>query len=708
MRVITLLGIMALLVATRAAAIPPLCGPADDPCVVTQDLSVAGGSSFDLGTRALVVGTGHTITVRDDGELAVRAKTITLEAGAKILAIGPPGTEAEGGRIELTVDGDVELGVGSVLDVSNWYAGVIDIRARGAVRALGLIRGVSTSRDGYGAYVAIETLDADAAGDVRIAGTGVQVSGGNRYGGHGMLSVAAGGDIDILAPVISRGGEGGGEGVDLVANGNITTGPAADIDVTELDAGGGSFIYMTADGTITTDGRLLATGSGTGGGYGGQVDLYGFQGLTVRGAVDATGASEYGAPGLLGFGADTGDVVIDAVVTARGHPEWDWSEVTIGTSGDLLVRGTIDISGAYGYANVYAEVQGRIRIEGRIIATGANEPGSVSLNGCDVELPAGSLLDVRGPHDGAYDYSNIQAGGLVTIGGTLRFSRPLEVAYRDTPPVVLPGAVITPSLAPALHPEIPCCHCAPVCGDARRDDGEACDDGNVLDGDCCSSTCQAEPAGGACDDASTCTTNDVCLGNGTCAGVPLACDVCERCDEGVGCVVGPKPACRRIVVPGRGQVDLKDRTPDTGDSVLWQWRGGVTTPLPTFGDPIGTDDYALCIWDAPSSLLLRADAPHGGACGSKPCWKALGNRGFGYRNASGAPDGLFKMKLLAGTAGKPVIQVNGRGAALPMSSLGSVALPLTVQLQASNGACWESTHSIASVNVPAQLKAKSD
>ena len=57
-----------------------------------------------------------------------------------------------------------------------------------------------------------------------------------------------------------------------------------------------------------------------------------------------------------------------------------------------------------------------------------------------------------------------------------------------------------------------------VCGDGTVDTGEQCDDGNLADGDCCSSTCRFEALGTACDDGNFCTVNDVCNGLGTCAG----------------------------------------------------------------------------------------------------------------------------------------------------------------------------------------------
>jgi cysteine-rich repeat protein len=81
-----------------------------------------------------------------------------------------------------------------------------------------------------------------------------------------------------------------------------------------------------------------------------------------------------------------------------------------------------------------------------------------------------------------------------------------------------------------------------VCGDAIPDPGEQCDDGNLVDGDCCSSLCQLEPAtticrpaAGICDVAETCTgTDPTCppdaKSTAVCRNVAGACDVPETCD----------------------------------------------------------------------------------------------------------------------------------------------------------------------------------
>jgi cysteine-rich repeat protein len=105
------------------------------------------------------------------------------------------------------------------------------------------------------------------------------------------------------------------------------------------------------------------------------------------------------------------------------------------------------------------------------------------------------------------------------------------------------------------------------CGDGIVSGSEACDDENVLDGDCCSSSCQFESAGSSCSDGDACSDADGCDGAGACVpGPPLACDdglFCngaESCDPQSGCQAGSAP----VLDDGVGcTVDACDEVADT-------------------------------------------------------------------------------------------------------------------------------------------------
>jgi cysteine-rich repeat protein len=62
------------------------------------------------------------------------------------------------------------------------------------------------------------------------------------------------------------------------------------------------------------------------------------------------------------------------------------------------------------------------------------------------------------------------------------------------------------------------------------DPGEECDDGNIMDGDCCSANCTFEPVGSPCDDGEFCTVDDTCDGEGMCLGGDP-----RDCSDGVDC-----------------------------------------------------------------------------------------------------------------------------------------------------------------------------
>ena len=84
------------------------------------------------------------------------------------------------------------------------------------------------------------------------------------------------------------------------------------------------------------------------------------------------------------------------------------------------------------------------------------------------------------------------------------------------------------------------------CGNGMFEGTEACDDGNLVDGDGCSVQCAVEQCwmctgtpsvcgpvgGGSCNDGNGCTINDTCAGDGSCAGTP---DIGAACDDGASC-----------------------------------------------------------------------------------------------------------------------------------------------------------------------------
>ena len=105
---------------------------------------------------------------------------------------------------------------------------------------------------------------------------------------------------------------------------------------------------------------------------------------------------------------------------------------------------------------------------------------------------------------------------------------PATLTHTPTATPVPPTATPTRTATPGL------------CGNGNVDAGEQCDDGNMANGDCCSSTCHFEPSGSNCNDFNTCTTGERCDSVGRCVGftscnTSLSCSLCgSKCTQQAG------------------------------------------------------------------------------------------------------------------------------------------------------------------------------
>jgi cysteine-rich repeat protein len=208
-----------------------------------------------------------------------------------------------------------------------------------------------------------------------------------------------------------------------------------------------------------------------------------------------------------------------------------------------------------------------------------------------------------------------------------------------------------------------------TCGDGnvQLQCNEECDDGNTTSGDGCSSTCQSQP--------------------------------------GLGCPFTPLPGCRLPFVPAKASIDILDQERIGGLKFKWRWRRGAATDAAEFGDPLATTSYQLCVYDQ-DMLLTGATAPAGGTCGvtnPKPCWRRRGGKGFRYRDIpqSILPGGINRVSLKAGRDGKAEVQVHATGGifefpsngGLGLADLAAIQQPFRVQVQNSDGLCFEAAFS---------------
>ncbi|HYC53686.1 MAG TPA: hypothetical protein VEL28_01935 [Candidatus Binatia bacterium] len=231
--------------------------------------------------------------------------------------------------------------------------------------------------------------------------------------------------------------------------------------------------------------------------------------------------------------------------------------------------------------------------------------------------------------------------------------------------------------------------------------------------------------GAACDDGDACTGNDVCS-SGQCAGSTIcgngslegAC--AEECDDGNAsdgdgcssictlepCAPDPLADCAVTLAAGKSKLSLTQDS-QGGARLSWKWSAGQATAIEDFGDPAATTEYALCMYDADGDLISTALAPAAGTCSGKPCWR-VSSGSVRYYDPELSPSGLRKMNLKAGQDGRARIVVTGAGDDLALPALPVTELPMTVQLQSSDGPCWEASFSSASRNDGTRLQAVSD
>jgi hypothetical protein len=164
------------------------------------------------------------------------------------------------------------------------------------------------------------------------------------------------------------------------------------------------------------------------------------------------------------------------------------------------------------------------------------------------------------------------------------------------------------------------------------------------------------------------------------------------------CAPAPLTGCK-VPTPLRGSLALYKPTDPNKSKLRWKWLQGNDTQFSELGSPIATTDYRLCIYDGAGTLIMNLAAPAGGICGTRPCWKATLTR-YVYVNKAGTPNGLRRLLLQSGPAGKARIVANARGLHLNLPTLPLTQAPNPVRAQLINSttpACWE-----ASFSAPAQ------
>lgn len=199
----------------------------------------------------------------------------------------------------------------------------------------------------------------------------------------------------------------------------------------------------------------------------------------------------------------------------------------------------------------------------------------------------------------------------------------------------------------------------------------------------------ATPGTGCDADASVCTI-DECAEGGTCVEQSsISCDdgnACtqDSCDAVTGCVNDAEPslACMPATTASFG-LKNSDSSEDR-DVLTFKWKGGPVL-MSDLGNPTQTTEYDLCVYDS-SGMKLQLSVPPG--AGWIPKGSASEPTGYVYKDKTATVDGVKGITLKGNSLDRAKLALGGKGANLPDTSL-PLLYPVTAQLYASDGQCWE-------------------
>lgn len=657
------LAVLVLPASVRATVPGDLC--VGNPCVISADADIDDGSALSFGaTTDVIIEEDVTLTVLGtEPDVQFDAKSIVLEAGAEIR--GAAGRTQGLDLILYTYAGDLELRVDGTkrarLDVSGPDAGAAYFTATGgSILFDGIV-------DGRTAFPPQPIYEADV--DIRLADS---LFNGTVRGGF--TQIDAGGDVEIVGHVTTAGPQEGGD-LSIEAGGGVTIRPGGTLEASSSAPGApsGSIFVSAYGGDIEHEGQVVGTSASA---------ALTTQASTIQmyssvGSVVLTGTIDVSA-GNNGESADNSEIVaplgdIDQQpgatidVSSKGPGGRSYGIAFLAGGNILLRDDVIANGGGNGGGTIEVAAGLQVLVEGELSAKASNggDAGAIELSACDVEVSGKLSVDV-----GSTGTTVLEGGRQVVVTGQIKAGSSNDVRYDLNEPV-LTGS-ISPPPAVAQTADSSGCAALAACGNGLLDVGEGCDDGNLVDGDCCDSSCAAESAGNACAvDWGPCALSQ-CDGLGACG------------------VATPGAGCWMSVSPLRSQLTITDKDADKGDLVVFKWIKGEEVSVGALPDPVGSDDVDFCLYAPEGRPLFHASAPAGGSCAGKPCWIAK-STGYKYADKDRTPDGILMVLLKAGDAGKAKAQLKGKGENLPDLPELPMSLPARAELKASNGACWEAT-----------------
>ncbi|HYB99132.1 MAG TPA: M4 family metallopeptidase [Candidatus Limnocylindrales bacterium] len=181
------------------------------------------------------------------------------------------------------------------------------------------------------------------------------------------------------------------------------------------------------------------------------------------------------------------------------------------------------------------------------------------------------------------------------------------------------------------------------------------------------------------------------------------------------CAPAPVETCKLSMQPGDSSLAVR-KSAKGSRRIVWKVAAASAAEPDDFGDPTAGGSYALCFYEEDTALphlVAELLVPGGGQCGDRPCWKSTRTgktgQGWHFSDSAGNHDGIRTIGFRSGSDGESVLMIKASGSDVPVPPLPAM-LPMRVQLQASDGACWQATYlpGSAEVNDETTLQAAGD
>ena len=198
------------------------------------------------------------------------------------------------------------------------------------------------------------------------------------------------------------------------------------------------------------------------------------------------------------------------------------------------------------------------------------------------------------------------------------------------------------------------------------------------------------PASSPCNDDNDLCTVDTCDGGGNCNyAQDLDCDdgtqcTQDHCNALTGCFYTGAPS-NSCVTAVKATFKYKDHDNDIRDKVNFIWKGGPAV-IADIGDPTQTTDYELCVYDN-SGFQMAMTVPAGAG------WSSISRpsdpKGYKFKDKNLTNDGIRLIRVKASNLDKAQAKVVGGKDNLPDTATLPFQYPVTTQLYAEGGMCWE-------------------